>query len=148
MYLRKAVQSILLRLCFVFALISQMLLTSQDVSSRDFPLYMLEITMMDCDLLYVKWGRPGAAVFSQRLNGIQYGILWKFGMVYLSKRKEHPPTHTHYGQSTFAVRLEQASKGGDSSLGVSSLMLDNNVLVWLQIFNTFLDSTAQKCLLE
>lgn len=45
------------------------------------------------------------------------------------KIKEHTPTHTPYGQSIFAVQLEQASKVGDSSLGVGSLMLDNNILV-------------------
>lgn len=75
LYLGKAVPSILLRLCFGFALITQTVLTSRDISSRDFLLQGLEITMMDCDLLYTKWDLTSAAMFSQRLNGIQHGIL-------------------------------------------------------------------------
>lgn len=51
--------------------------------------------MMDCDLLYTKWGLPSAAVFSQKFNSLQYGILSK--MFFVVARKQHKnkgaPTH-------------------------------------------------------
>lgn len=64
-------------------------------NSADFTRYILkrffavklEITMMDCDLLYTMWNLTSVAIFSQRLNGIQYGILSKiFSFV---TRKQH-----------------------------------------------------------
>lgn len=54
-------------------------------------------------------------------------LLWQENNT--KKIKEHTTTHAPCGQSIFAVWLEQASKVGDSSLGVGSLMLDNNILV-------------------
>lgn len=89
--------------------------------------------------------RRGSMVFNMEYCQKCF-LLWQENNT--RKIKEHTPTHTPCGQSIFAVWLEQASKVGDSSLGVGSLMLDNNILVWLQIFNTFLDSAAQKWLLE
>lgn len=46
-----------------------------------------------------------------------------------STKNNGAPTRTRSGQSAFAVMLEQASTDGDSSLGVSSLMMNNNILV-------------------
>lgn len=45
--------------------------------------------MMDCDLLYTKWSLTSVAIFSQRLNGIQYGILSKmFSFVTRKQQKK------------------------------------------------------------
>lgn len=42
---------------------------------------------MDCDLLHTERSLTSVAIFSQRLNGIQYGILSK--MFSFVTRKQH-----------------------------------------------------------